>query len=125
MRWVGLNMHRDEPMSDCIWKSLGDGIWTCMKCRTPPSLRKKYHDTPPPRNCKGPQRIQRCQHLGPPTGFVECPTCNGNVRLKVFVCEIHKAATVKKPMAGLACCATCAQYVPLKDFADEAGSAAG
>lgn len=112
-------------MSDCIWKPLVDGVWTCMKCKTPPSTRKKYHDTPPPRNCKGPQRTQRCQHLGPPTGFVECPTCNGNVRLKVFACDKFTQATMKKPMNGLACCATCREYQPMKDTADVDGSASG
>lgn len=70
-------------------------------------------------------RSRPCQHLGQPIGFVECPTCNGNVRLKVFACDIHQQTTMKKPMSGIACCATCREYVPLKDFADSDGSAAG
>lgn len=97
----------------------------CANCELPHWSRELPEKIA--RKCKAVQEKERvhCQHLGQPTGFVECPTCQGNVRLKVFGCEIHNAATMKKPMAGIACCATCREYVAIKDFADSDGSAAG
>lgn len=114
-------------MSDCIWvaDAINAGQWICAQCSRHYSTRISRESAPiARRNCIKP-RTQRCQHLGPATGFVECPTCQGNVRLKVFACEIHKAATIKKPMNGLACCSTCKDYLQVRDTADEAGSAAG
>lgn len=36
-----------------------------------------------------------CVHLGPATGeMVECPTCSGTVRLKVFGCSVHSRAVL-------------------------------
>ena len=66
-----------------------------------------------------------CNYLIQPTGFIECPTCQGNVRLKVFACDLHGQCTVAKALDGIACCATCRDYSPRKDTADESGSAMG
>lgn len=52
----------------------------------------------------------RCRHQGPLLGTVACPSCGGHVEVKVFACAPHTACTLRKPVAGLACCATCADY---------------
>lgn len=50
-----------------------------------------------------------CRHRGKEIGFVGCPSCSGNVRLKVFECakhgRCHKGAG--KNVAGLRCCHGC------------------
>lgn len=120
---------------NCLLEKSSDGSkWQCQResCDYEMPFRP-HHKAAPKRNGCGEKRdtpkaadlTQRCQHLGPPTGFVECETCQGNVRLKVFACEIHQAATMAKPMNGLACCATCKEYLPVRDHADEDGSRAG
>ena len=40
----------------------------------------------------------------------ECQTCSGNVRIKVFSCELHNSCTVRKPIEDLPCCITCEDY---------------
>lgn len=114
-------------MIDCIWvaDAINAGQWICAQCSRHYSTRISRESAPiARRNCIKP-RTQRCQHLGQPTGFVECETCQGNVRLKVFACEKFMQATMKKPMNGLACCAVCREYQPMKDTADVDGSASG
>lgn len=111
---------------NCVYKlANGGAIWRCTRqgCG---HVAKVRGESPPKRNCgKAAEPLGVCQHLGPATGFVECPACQGNVRLKVFACEIHKSATMKNPINGLACCAVCREYQPMKDTADADGSAAG
>lgn len=34
----------------------------------------------------------------------ECPSCNGNVQIKVFGCAVHGECTIGKPLEGVACC---------------------
>lgn len=50
----------------------------------------------------------RCVHLGGDTDHaVECPTCVGNVRVKVFDCRRHGQCTIAKQLPNMACCANC------------------
>ncbi len=52
-----------------------------------------------------------CVHLGPPTGeFRDCPTCSGNVRLKVMGCGVHTTTTVGRKVDGVACCVGCPDF---------------
>lgn len=54
-----------------------------------------------------------CIHFGAPTGeTVECPTCTGNVELKVFSCTIHKTCTPTKTVAGHHSCLNCREKRP-------------
>lgn len=54
----------------------------------------------------------RCKHFGPELRRVECPTCCGSVKLKVFACAVHGESTMGQPIDGLACCAGCLQFEP-------------
>lgn len=50
----------------------------------------------------------RCVHRGDPTGqAVECPSCGGHVRIKLFGCGIHGTCTTERQVAGHGCCAGC------------------
>lgn len=53
-----------------------------------------------------------CVHLGDPTGEkVECKTCAGRVKLKVYSCEVHGTCTIKTRHDGASgCCAGCKEY---------------
>lgn len=49
-----------------------------------------------------------CVHLGQPTGEMrKCPSCTGDVDVKLFGCAIHTQCTVAKEVADIACCAKC------------------
>lgn len=49
-----------------------------------------------------------CPHLKEPTGeVVGCPTCRGNVQLKVFACDLHGKTTLEKKVNDIQCCKTC------------------
>ena len=67
-------------------------------------LHNEYALPPTPKH--GP-----CANIGNPTGAtVECPTCNGKVRLKLFACAAHGQCTTGKRVAGVACCVGCGEY---------------
>ncbi len=70
------------------------GVKCCGSC--PDSTSKTL---PPPKKDKP------CVHLGEVTGAtVVCPSCRGNVQLKLFACEVHSLCTVGKAAPGVACC---------------------
>lgn len=56
------------------------------------------------------RRTLACSHRHSEESTVLCPTCNGSVRVKVFGCKLHKQCTVSRSV-GLACCATCPDYL--------------
>jgi hypothetical protein len=63
----------------------------------------------------------RCIHLGAETGERKvCGGCTGHVEIKALACARHNSCTVAKPLAGVACCATCPDWTPpiTADFAD-------
>ena len=51
-----------------------------------------------------------CRHLGSETRQQDCPTCKGNVRLKVFGCAVHGECTIDTAQSGVACCGGCGDY---------------
>ncbi len=55
--------------------------------------------------------ISPCRHLGSDTlRRVECPSCEGTVKLKVFACFVHGQCTQGGKIDGIACCAGCVDY---------------
>ena len=55
-----------------------------------------------------------CQHRGPDADApAKCPTCTGNVMVKVFWCDQHYLCTVARKIENLACCATCSDHKEL------------
>lgn len=64
------------------------------------------------RRAKAPP-VAPCVHRGEPTGeAIQCPTCEGNVALKVLACTVHGECTVAKKVDGKACCQGCPDYAP-------------
>ena len=55
-----------------------------------------------------PTHVGPCIHLGTLTGkTVECPTCGGRVRLKVFSCAVHGECVLERGQTALPSCRTC------------------
>ena len=54
-----------------------------------------------------------CTHRGEATGKKElCESCRGKVYEKVYNCSEHGSCVVGRPIEGLGCCATCADFEP-------------
>lgn len=51
-----------------------------------------------------------CRHLGSEIRTVECPTCQGHVRLKVFSCDLHHECTLSPKLTDIINCVTCGDY---------------
>lgn len=65
---------------------------------------------PPPKVKSSPVS---CPYRGEPTGeMVECPTCSGTVKLKVFNCSKNGRCTLGRKVDGIA---LCCGYSPRKD----------
>ena len=41
----------------------------------------------------------------------ECPSCRGNVRIKVFRCELHGECTLSSKLSSVRACRACPDYV--------------
>jgi hypothetical protein len=55
--------------------------------------------------------IVGCLHRGDPTGEeVDCPGCNGRVRIKIYSCDLHGKCTLSKETPGVKRCSTCHDY---------------
>ena len=61
---------------------------------------------------RNPVELSSCRHRGPEAREEACPSCRGAVRLKVFLCSLHKECTLVRAIESLACCATCTDYAP-------------
>ena len=48
-----------------------------------------------------------CKHRGVLLRTEQCPTCQGQVGVKVFTCQLHTECTIAKQISGAACCGTC------------------
>jgi hypothetical protein len=59
-----------------------------------------------------------CSHRGELRREEKCPSCGGVVHLKVFGCGLHNECTIGRLVAGLACCASCAEFNPLQEPQD-------
>jgi len=55
-------------------------------------------------------RRQPCKHRTKVLRTVQCPTCRGQVDVKVFACHLHEECSVGKQVGDRACCATCRDY---------------
>ncbi len=51
-----------------------------------------------------------CIHIGDETRRVECPSCSGRVRVKIFACAVHGECAPVKSLDGVACCRVCGEW---------------
>lgn len=49
----------------------------------------------------------RCVHRGPEAAAVQCPSCRGTVRVKVFQCKMYGLCTIVKASKYMHCSAPC------------------
>src|SRR5262245_46299650 len=61
-------------------------------------------------------RTLPCVHRGAPTGEqAACPSCSGQVRLKVFAGAVHGECTWARQLPrATRCCQTCGDYEPAR-----------
>jgi hypothetical protein len=81
----------------------------CYLYETNPKYRALW-DLP---NTGGPAvRRGNCVHRGADVRTVKCPTCRGEVQIKVFACALHQECTLAKAVHEIACCQTCQDFEP-------------
>ena len=51
-----------------------------------------------------------CMHRGESTRAVECNSCKGMVKVKVFPCDLHEECTIKKRAGDLKTCYGCVDH---------------
>ena len=85
----------------CNQQQGADGWWLCEACGV--KTREQQDRECGPLDMK--HRITPCRYLGQQTGERSCPTCSGNVRLKVFACS--HAAHVETTLPE---CGACGDY---------------
>jgi len=108
----------------------------CHKCRDTSSLGQKFRDgmlrmydlpgdqrdfecpfgaawDSRPDDAPVDRRFNACAHRGEATGKKElCESCRGKVYEKVYNCSEHGSCVVGRPIEGLGCCVTCADFEP-------------
>lgn len=58
-----------------------------------------------------PKKYSACINLGELTGERrQCPSCNGNVEVKLMTCSVYGSCTIGKKIDGIACCQGCPDY---------------
>jgi hypothetical protein len=60
-----------------------------------------------------------CRHRQSETREVTCPSCRGQVRLKVFGCNRHGECTVGAVAGAIVCCLSCLDYDAVVRTAEE------
>jgi hypothetical protein len=90
----------------CLCENQRPGAYTLDQCR----LCWLYHHD---RVYRSLWHARPCRHLGAATGATSaCPSCQGTVALKLFACALHQCCTQARPVADLACCASCSDREP-------------
>lgn len=51
-----------------------------------------------------------CRFRGAELRAEKCPSCSGDVRVKVLGCALHGECTISRTVGELACCAACPDY---------------
>ena len=84
----------------------------CNRCSEPPPPR--FREFPPGKHVVG---HGPCFHLGEQTGLRDCPTCRGNVKVKLYACSHphHQSTTISD-------CLRCADYRPRQATNPKKGS---
>jgi hypothetical protein len=93
--------------------------WTCEVCGTAARVTEAHL----PNHCCGrkyygptgavvsPAKVvDDCCHRGAELRQVECASCGGNVRIKVFGCAFFGECTLGKPLPGVQACQACPRY---------------
>jgi hypothetical protein len=57
-----------------------------------------------------PRDTTSCRHRGERMQTVKCPSCRGDVQLKVYRCDLHIQCTLARSIQDTACCGLCDDY---------------
>lgn len=95
---------------NCLWKidATDPRIKTCSR---PGCNNRVVTDYPPEKcyaHCRG--KKSACVHLGAELRRADCPTCSGNVQVKIFACAARGECTTAKAIDGVPCCLGCTEY---------------
>ena len=63
-------------------------------------------------------RTGLCAHRGESTRAVECESCRGSVKVKVFECAQHGECTIKKRVCDIKVCYECVDFSTEMDSFD-------
>lgn len=96
-------------MQLCQWKGGGEKF-ACIHCGFT-QHRSAIPVLPYNRQCTKP--LPPCTHIGDTLRTVDCPTCSGRVKVKVFACSVHGECTLGKSVDGVACCLGCKDHSEL------------
>jgi len=99
----------------CIFVLSSTGNFICKKCGYLVSNKNLQ------RECSGVMKVDQstetrsvvCVHLGKVNKKIKCNSCEGNVRIKLFDCAIHKQCTLSKDIDDIACCKSCGDYISI------------
>ena len=75
---------------------------------TGPLCKNKCEDGPPRQLINA--RPDQCLHRGDEIRRQLCDTCQGEVEVKVFQCNVLEEATIGKPLGRMACCVACHKF---------------
>ena len=89
-------------LRECVWE-FREAERHCPVCNRSLPYRIVPRETKAHRECL--VNGGKCDYLGEQTSTRSCPTCTGNVRLKVFACShpLHRETTLPE-------CATCRDF---------------
>ena len=79
-------------------EQLASTIWTCMAL-SPSRVNVAHCAACRQRDMPGLSHVTSCMHRGREIARVKCDSCQGNVMLKVFACDLHSACTLSRRLA--------------------------
>jgi hypothetical protein len=60
--------------------------------------------------------FKNCVHRGAETRRIECKSCKGTVKLKVFACAVHGECMMNRSTKGVKQCAGCADATEVQAY---------
>jgi len=56
-----------------------------------------------------------CRHLGSEVRQQQCQSCSGNVRMRVFACDLHGECQPTPRLPGVRACNACSDFATLSE----------
>lgn len=100
----------------CGHRAPAAGCRPCHLAATRPDYAALWGEPVPSGPAVAPRGSSHCGYRLRPTGaVVDCATCAGSVRLKVFGCALHGKCTLEQQHPEFACCADCPDHTARRD----------
>lgn len=88
------------------------GEWYCINCGLNTGII--YSNKKPELNSECNNILEattkKCSNLKEEINLIECDSCSGSVKIKIFECSIHKECTIAKQIENIKCCQTCKDF---------------